>query len=318
MDVIEKANANTLTESTGAVARSRGDLPERLERTGNAATDRLNALAIKGTFWTLGSYAGSQALRLAGNIVLTRLLVPQYFGLMTLLNTMVIGLGVMSDVGVNGSVIRDPRGDDLAFLNTAWTMQVIRGVVLWSICIVLARPAARFYREPGLVAMLPLLGLTLLLNGISSIKIYSLVRHLEVRKFALFELLMQIIQLVATAGWALIHPSVWALIGGLLIASVVRCITSHLLLPSHPHRFTWERQSAASIIKFGKWVLVAEAYSILSSQSDRLILGRLISLQTLALYGWHLPWRIFRANNSCFCRKSRVSVYCQVCTCVSS
>jgi O-antigen/teichoic acid export membrane protein len=216
---------------------------------------------------------------------LTRLLVPEYFGLMALLNTILTGLTMFSDIGVGASVTRDARGEEVEFLNTAWTIQVARGFLLWAICFALGRPAAVFYHEPRLGLMLPILGFTIVLNSITSIKLFVLIRHLAVREYALFEIMTQAVQLSVIAIWATIHSSLWALIGGALVSSLVRAAASHLLLPGHRDRLGWEKHSAKSIIEFGKWVFVAGAVFFLASQSDRLIFGRLVSLNTLALYG---------------------------------
>ncbi|MFM6205833.1 oligosaccharide flippase family protein, partial [Planktothrix sp.] len=88
----------------------------------------LSKKAIQGTIWTLFGYGGSQVLRFGGNLILTRLLVPELFGLMALVNTFITGLNLFSDVGIRPSIIRSQRGDDPEFLNTAWTIQVFRGL----------------------------------------------------------------------------------------------------------------------------------------------------------------------------------------------
>ena len=90
----------------------------------------LKALAMRGSLWIMGGYGMSQALRMGCNLILTRLLFPEAFGLMTLVNTVLIGLGMFSDVGTNQSVIQNERGEDPAFLNTAWTIHIIRGFAL--------------------------------------------------------------------------------------------------------------------------------------------------------------------------------------------
>jgi len=41
-------------------------------------------LAVRGAVWTIASYGLSQVLRLGSNLILTRLLVPEMFGLMSL------------------------------------------------------------------------------------------------------------------------------------------------------------------------------------------------------------------------------------------
>jgi hypothetical protein len=80
----------------------------------------LKKKAIRGTAWTLFGYGGSQALRLVSNLILTRLLVPEVFGLMALVQTFQAGLTLFSDIGIAPSIIQNKRGEDPTFLNTAW------------------------------------------------------------------------------------------------------------------------------------------------------------------------------------------------------
>jgi O-antigen/teichoic acid export membrane protein len=86
--------------------------------------------------------ARGQALRLGSNIVLAWLLFPEAFGLMLLVNVFMQGLQMFSDIGIGPSIIQNKRGNDPDFLNTAWTIQAIRGFVLWFIACVLAWPIA--------------------------------------------------------------------------------------------------------------------------------------------------------------------------------
>ena len=80
----------------------------------------LGKTALTGTVWSIGVYAGGQALRLLSNIFLSRMLVPQYFGLMTLLNTTIMGLTLFSDLGLTPNIVRSPRGDaSLAAITSA-------------------------------------------------------------------------------------------------------------------------------------------------------------------------------------------------------
>ena len=88
----------------------------------------LKKVATQGAYWTIANYGLSQALRFGSNLILTRLLFPDLFGLMSLVNVIIMGLGLFSDIGVGTSIIRSKRGNDPDFLNSAWTMQVIRGV----------------------------------------------------------------------------------------------------------------------------------------------------------------------------------------------
>ena len=82
---------------------------------------------LNGSLWTFFGYGSSQIIRLGSNLVLARLLFPEAFGIMSLVTVVMQGLTMISDLGVGPSIIHSKRGDDPNFLNTAWTIQVIRG-----------------------------------------------------------------------------------------------------------------------------------------------------------------------------------------------
>ncbi|WP_416670812.1 oligosaccharide flippase family protein [Egbenema bharatensis] len=79
----------------------------------------LKKITLTGAFWTLIGYGGSQVLRFGSNLLLTRLLFPEFFGLMGLVNVFIIGLALFSDVGIGVSIVQNKRGEEPAFANTA-------------------------------------------------------------------------------------------------------------------------------------------------------------------------------------------------------
>jgi O-antigen/teichoic acid export membrane protein len=257
------------------------DVPEIAE----VELKTLSSTALRGTAWSVGAYAGAMILRLGSNIVLSRLLVPQYFGLMTLLNTFITGLTLFSDLGLTPNIIRSPRGDDPKFLNTAWTMQVMRGFGLWICCVLLSWPFQKFYGDPRLGLLVPVIGLSVVISSFNSTSLSTLSRHLAVRQLTLMELAIQGASLVFTVAWALIDRSLWALVGGRLFSDLVRLVVSHRMIPGFRNTIQWEPKAARELFTFGKWIFFSTAFTFLASQSDRLVLGKLVSFQTLGMYG---------------------------------
>jgi O-antigen/teichoic acid export membrane protein len=242
-------------------------------------------LAIRGSLWTIAGYGASQILRFGNNLILARLLIPDLFGLMALVNVFIIGLHLFSDIGIGQSIIQNKRGDDPTFLNTAWTMQVMRGIVLWIGSILIAYPISELYKEPQLKLLIPIVGLSTLIGGFNSTSMHTLSRQMALGKLAAFELGGQIISLAVTIIWAWISPNVWALVGGGLVGAVVQLIWSHRLVPEFSDRFAWDKTSAQSIFSFGKWVFFGTLLTFFATQSDRLILGKLVPLRLLGVYG---------------------------------
>ena len=246
----------------------------------------IKQLAIKGAAWTIIGYGASQVLRLGSNLILSRLLVPEFFGLMALVNVFIMGLHLFSDIGIGPSIIQNKRGDDPEFLNTAWTIQIIRGFILWLGSILIAWPISHIYNEPRLLWLIPVVGLGTALSGFHSTSLYTLNRQIAVAKLAMFELAGQFTSLVVMVILAWFTRSIWALVAGTIVSELFQLVWSHRLIPGQPNRFAWDKEAVKSIISFGKWIFFSTALTFLASQADRLILGKLLTAAQLGIYGF--------------------------------
>lgn len=244
----------------------------------------LKKLAIRGAIWTIAGFGTSQILRFGGNLILTRLLVPEFFGLMAVVNTLRIGIELFSDLGIGQSIVNNKRGDEPAFLNTAWTLQAIRGLLLWLFCLAITLPASNFYNDQRLLWLIPIVGLSSIMDGFSSTTIYTYQRQINLGKLTQFDLTVQVITLSTLIAWAWFNPSILALAIGVVAGSIYRMVGSHWLIPGYSNRFTWDRDAIKEILSFGRWIFVATAMMFLAEQADRLILAKLLSFQMLGVY----------------------------------
>jgi O-antigen/teichoic acid export membrane protein len=246
--------------------------------------ENLLARVMRSVSWVLIGFGGSQVLRFASNLILARLMFPEAFGLMALVSVVIVGLALFSDVGIGPSIAHSKRGDDPVFLDTAWTIQVVRGVVLWGMTLVLALPVSQFYGEPDLALFLPIAGLSLLAAGFFPTRIETANRHLMLGRVVQLDLLSQVIGIGVMVGLAILTRSVMALVIGMVVQTLARLILSNLFLPGQRNRFRWERKAATDLIHFGKWVFLSTAFYFITSQGDRAILGKLVTLEVLGLY----------------------------------
>jgi O-antigen/teichoic acid export membrane protein len=244
----------------------------------------LKKLALQGAFWTFLGYGLTQTLRFLANVILTRLLLPEYFGLMALINTFRQGLELFSDVGIGQNIVQSPRGDDPVFLDTAWTIQVARGCLIWGLCCLIALPISNFYQEPQIIKILPVISLANVFAALASVRLHSLNRHLQLRKSTLFIVAERIISLSIMIGLAWIYPNIWALVIGTVFAGIFRMVGSYIVCPGPRHQVLLDSKSRREIIEFGRWIFLSSIIVFLASQSDRLILGKLVSLKVLGVY----------------------------------
>src|SRR5437762_230154 len=100
---------------------------------------------VSGTFWTIGAYGISTALRVVTNVALAHMLAPDIFGTMLIVYTLKTGIELVSDVGINQNIVYNENADNPEFYNTAWTLQLLRSIGLWLVFVAAAWPIALFY-----------------------------------------------------------------------------------------------------------------------------------------------------------------------------
>lgn len=255
------------------------------------AVGKLKRAATQGAAWTSIGYGVKQIIRLSNRIFLSYLLLPEHFGVMTIVNIFILGFELFSDIGLQPSIIQNKRGDDPQFLNTAWTVQVARGIIMWVGLCAIALPVARFYADPALPDplvlrwLLPFSGLIAVFRGFASTKVAEANRKLNMRPIVMIELFTYLVGLAVIIIWAWLSPSVWALAGGGVVEAFLFMILSHVALPGQRNRFFWDRKAFDAIWEFGRWIFLSSALTFLAQQNDKLILGRMLDAKFLGIYG---------------------------------
>ena len=245
---------------------------------------RLKQRTISSSIWTIGAFGFQQVFRLGSNVVLSHLLFPEAFGLMALANVFLYALNMMSDFGVRAVIVQSYSGDERAFLDTAWTVQAIRGVVLFTIAVLLAQPYGGFYGNTLLAPIVTAISVVLLLDGFQSTKLALLERQVDLSRIMLMNVSCQVIGIAVMIGWAVTSPTTWALAAGVVVERLVKLVLSHLIRRGPRDRLQWNGEYARQILSFGRWILVSSFITALAARLDLLLLGKLLPIEVLGVY----------------------------------
>jgi O-antigen/teichoic acid export membrane protein len=253
---------------------------------GNGKT--LKERAVRSSMWTMIAFGFGQVVRVISSPILARLLLPEDFGTVALISVFVTGMAALSDVGIEQSIIQNKRGDDADFLNTAWTLHAVRGVVLWLGCCLIAYPVYWFYHGKSdahyLLAMLPIAGLGPLLNGFNSTRTFTANRHLNLGRLTILNLTYQLIGVAVQIAIAWKWRSPWAIVLGGLVSNVFWLIASHTMLPGIRNRFYWDKNVAKELMKFGRWIMISTLITYTAMQIDRPMMAKIMDEGWLGLY----------------------------------
>jgi len=275
----------------------------------NVSTLKQRVLRAGG--WSLAGYGLGQLIRFGSNLVMTRLLVPDMFGVMAVAQVFLIGLTLFSDLGLVQNIVQSRRGDEPLFLNTVWAVQILRGVLLWALALLFGfalytaggaawLPVATAYADHRLPPVIAALSFNALAGGFESTKMGLARRQLSFAAITKVELSSQLTAFCAMLVWAAFDRSIWALVAGSVVSSLVRVTLSHAALPGPPNKWQWERRAFTEILGFGKWIFVSSILGFLASSGDRLLLGGLVSSKALGLYA--IAFLIMSACQNAFVR----------------
>lgn len=234
---------------------------------------------------TLVGYGFSQMLRLVSNVVLARLLFPEAFGTMAILQTILVGVAMLTDVGLSMSLIRSKQGNAPHFINTIWTLQIIKGLITALLLLLLAVPVAQFYRNELLAPMLAAISLVAIISGFKSTKIDSAIRNMQAARVTFVEVGVQIISLIFTSILAWYFRSPWALVWGNVANAVIHTTLSHCAFDGPRNRLAWSKSSIKEILGFSSWVLLGSCVTFLSGEGLNLLRAKFTTLDLLGQIG---------------------------------
>ena len=259
---------------------------------GGAGSLRFRTLSAVG--WGVGGTSVQRSLSLASNLIMTRFLMPEAFGLMAMVITVMGMVNMMSDIGIRQSITRDKRGDDLHFLQVAWTIQILRSLVIAAIVAAFGvglgfagpalAPPDSVYADPQLPGLICASALAIVFQGLQSTAVHNAARNLQVRKVTTIATLNQAITLVLMVGLAQVHATVWVLLLGMLIGSGQHAIWTHTAFRSLPMRFAWDQDVAGEMWQFGRWLILSSSAGFIVNQGDRFMLGVFLDSETFGLY----------------------------------
>ena len=126
--------------------------------------ESLKNQTVKSVFWSAVDRFASQGLQFLLGIFIARLLLPSDYGLIAMLAIFLAIAETFVQSGFGTALIQKADRTETDF-STALYFNVVIAIFLYSILFVLAPFIADFYNEPKLVAILRVIGVTLIINA---------------------------------------------------------------------------------------------------------------------------------------------------------
>ncbi|MEL7190363.1 MAG: lipopolysaccharide biosynthesis protein [Pseudomonadota bacterium] len=227
---------------------------------------------LKGAGWVSAATIAVNSLGILSTIILARLLVPEDFGLVAIATALVGIVGVLTEFSLTQALIQHKNPSDEHY-HTAWTMNVIRALVVGSIIAALGYPLSSFYEDSRLVEILWLLGFITVIGGFANPKMVVFKRALSFRQAFIVKSCSKIAGFVTVVSIAWIYKSYWALILGSLATEAAVLILTYVLKPFRP-RLSLARYK--ELLSFSIWLTLGQWVQAVNWRSQPLLYGYLL------------------------------------------
>lgn len=217
------------------------------------------------------------------NVALARMLEPREFALALALTTVAAIAELTTDVGLPQYALKGELSD-ARFRGTLHTLALIRASVIGLIIASVALPLEWFFDAPGSALAFALAGLSVAIRGIANLGVKQLGREFRFAPDAYSGILTQVVFTLVVVGMSLYWADHRAMVAGLLAAGVTYVLASNLFSPMR-FGLAWDRTIAADAARFGRPLIPNGMALAVTSLADRMIIGGMRGLESLALYG---------------------------------
>lgn len=247
--------------------------------TGESLTSR----TARGMAWAYGSYVAGRALVLVATAILARLLTPSDFGVVALALTFMAFLDMVSDLGMAESLLIVDERDIEVKAETAFTVLVAMGIVLFAASGALAPLAVSFYHQHELRWIVPALGGTFLLRSLGGAHYAIAQKRMDFRSRTFAELIEVVVRGATGIGLALAGAGVWSLVAGYVAGTATMTVALWILVPWRP-RLHPRREHLRELMGFGGALTGVGIVAALTLNIDKVLIGRTLGSSSLGLY----------------------------------
>jgi len=248
--------------------------------------DTLAARCIRACGWGFAGGMAQQILRLVRLQVLAWILLPSDFGVMSLISGVLLMLQALSDAGMQQALIQNPGGEYDDYLNSAWSINLVRNIGLM-ILVFFGAPFVSMlggvYASEQFVPLLRLSALILFFDGYTNVSLILMQKRLEFKRYKLILFSAHFIGLIFAIITAYIFKSALALVLSEIIVVASICFMSYKFHKYRP-RFSFNYAIVKELLKYGFMVYILTIGFQLSVKVDIFYLGLISDETTLGIY----------------------------------
>jgi O-antigen/teichoic acid export membrane protein len=278
-DLIDSARGDGLLMTL----KSRSTKENRFHRLVEVHADEdLKKRSVRGLTASVVAEGIDFALRVGSMSILARLLLPEYFGLLTMVMVVTAVADRLKDLGLTVATIQR-RTITHEEISTLFWINAAGGLALALIVAACAYPLAWFYKEPRLIPITLAMATTFIFSSLSIQHAALLNRQMKYGQLATIQNSATILSLVIAVALAWAGAGYWALIAREGLRVVFLAVGAWVYLPWIPS-LPSRKAKVMQMLSFGGDLTAFNLVYFVSSSVDKILIGRLFGASSLGMY----------------------------------
>lgn len=237
---------------------------------------------IKGLFWTLSERFMSQIVSVIVTIVLTRLLAPEDYGVVSIVTVIITILNVFMTSGFSASLIQQEDVEQIDY-STVLYFSILLGFLLYVGVFAISPILAAFYNLPQLELVLKILALKIPLSALNSVQQAYVSRNMLFKKFFISTVTATVVSGIIGVVMAYTNFGVWALVAQDLSNVVTISVVLWFSVGWRPTlQFSFKRLKI--LFDFGIKIFIQTLFNTIYANIRSLLIGGFYSPTDLAYY----------------------------------
>lgn len=214
--------------------------------------------------------------------ILARLLNPVQFGIFGIAGLILALLEVFTETGINVFLVQH-KSDINKYINTAWIVSIIRGIIVSLIIIITAPFISRFFNAKDSYGVLLVISIVPFIRGFINPAVAKLQKKLLFKTEFWYKLAILFVDTITSVIFSLLTHSAYSIAYGLIAGVIMELILSFVVVKPKPF-FKINTNKLKEIIKKGKWITAYGIFSYLFQNGDNMIVGKLLGEASLGIY----------------------------------
>lgn len=244
---------------------------------------------FSGMVWKFAERVSAQLVSFVLSIILARILLPEEYGLVAMINVFIVFANVFVTSGFTSALIQKKDADDLDF-STIFYCTLVVSIAMYGLIFIGSPYIASFYNMPDLTLLTRVYALSLIITSYQTVQQAYISRHMLFKKTFVATFAGTLLSGVIGIVMAYTGYGVWSLVVQYISNIVINMFVLMGIIPWRPKLiFSWSR--AKELMNYGSKILASTLVGTIYKEIRQLVIGKFYTPTDLAMYnrGSHMP-----------------------------